>query len=450
MYPILVVEDSEEVRNALSALLTAEGYSVAAVGSCEEALRSLKHLEYSLILTDLHLPAKSGLDLLSEVRSMDAPPPVIVLTAQGTIEHAVEAMKLGARDFISKPFQPESLLSKISSILRPAQPASRGIPRPDIFRTKSPAVEEVLRQAKRVAGLNSSVLISGESGTGKELLARYIHAHSPRREREFLGVNCGSIPGELLESELFGHESGAFTGATERRVGLFEAANDGSLFLDEIGNMPSSLQMKLLRTLQESEVRRVGGTKTFKVDVRVISATNTDLSSEIKGGRFREDLFYRLGVVILAIPPLRERPEDIPLLADHFIERFGAEFNKKGLSITQSGLRALQRHPWPGNVRELENAIQRAMIFSDGPLTSEDFDLRSPFQTHVQNRSLHEVSAEASKKAEVQALLDVLARTQGNKLRAAKMLGVSYKTLLNKVRDYDLDESKSAAEELDS
>lgn len=441
---ILIVEDTESLREVLSTVLSCEGYQVTTAASAEEGLAKFQDNEFSLVLSDLKLPEKSGLDFLKESKVLDNSIPIIVMTAYGSIDTAVQAMKLGASDFITKPFDPAMLCNLVKQVSQHRRIIDRKLRNHDRrILTQSESMEAVLKQARKVAPLSTPVLILGESGTGKELLAQFIHEQSPRNENSFVAVNCASMPGELLESEFFGHEAGSFTGATEQRLGLFEVAHKGSIFLDEIGNMPHQLQVKLLRTLQESEIKRVGSNTVQKVDVRVISATNCDIEQEVKDGTFRDDLFYRLGVMILEIPPLRKRPGDITLLAKYFVKRFAAELGSETKSLTPEALRYLESYSWPGNVRELENTIERAMIFADNsPLTPECFELSSEAASEsiasTEAMSLPEIAGIALKQAEVSAILKTLSETGGNKSKAAKILGVSYKTLLNKIKDYEI------------
>ena len=448
MTNILVVEDTDSLREVSAAVLTCEGYSVVGAASAEEGMEIFKKQQFDLVLSDLKLPNKSGLEFLKESKVIDNSVPVVVMTAYGSIDIAVQAMKLGATDFITKPFDPSMLCNLVDQVVQHRRIIDREVLLParrrQMLLTQSPKFEEILRQAKRVAPLSTSVLLLGESGTGKELLARYIHENSPRSANRFVAVNCASTPGELLESEFFGHEAGSFTGATERRLGLFEVADQGTIFLDEIGDMPMSLQVKLLRTLQESEIRRIGSNSIKKIDTRVISATNCNIEQEIKCAKFRADLYYRLGVVVLDIPPLRERPADIPLLATYFVKTIAAEMNVDTKSIAPDAMRMLQSYDWPGNVRELENIIERAMIFADGPLTPECFSLGMAEEgpttgTNQLTQTLPEIAAAALRNAEVQAILQIIAQTGGNKTKAAKILGVSYKTLLNKFKEYGIE-----------
>lgn len=441
---ILVVEDTDTLRDSLCTYLRSEGYRVTAASSAEDALE--KQEDFAVVLSDLKLPGKNGLEFLEHFRQIHDSVPVVMMTAFGTIDMAVEAMKLGAKDFITKPFDPNDLGALVEKYAEKKGPSHETIKgenkRPRSFLTQNPRMEQILHYARKVAPLDSSVLILGESGTGKELVARYIHQCSKRCDEVFIGVNCGSMPADLLESEFFGHEAGAFTGATEQRIGLFEEASSGTLFLDEIGTMPHHLQMKLLRTLQEDEIRRVGSTKMKKVNTRVISATNCDIEAAIKKKKFREDLFYRLGVVILELPPLRERPEDIELLTKHFIRHYAKEFHRDAPSITDGALELLQTYYWPGNVRELENSVQRAMIFAGPKLTAEAFELGAA-RADSEQRSLAELTAHVTRTAEIEAISRALSEAGGNKSKAATMLSVSYKTLLNKVKEYGLDRKKT-------
>jgi len=444
MSSILVIEDTDSLRNALCAVLTVEGHDVTAAASAEEALQCLNTNDFSLILSDLKLPGKSGLEFLQSSKQKIKSLPIIVMTAYGNIDIAVEAMKLGATDFITKPFDPEALCKLIDNIISTKQNSEqefgRRARRQHRLITQNANVLAMLDQARKVAALSSPVLILGESGTGKELVARYIHEQSPRVASPFLAVNCGSMPSDLLESEFFGHEAGAFTGASEQRIGLFETASEGSIFLDEIANMPSNLQTKLLRTLQESEIRRIGATKTQKINTRIISATNCNIEDEISKGGFREDLYYRLSVVVLEIPPLRERPDDIELLANYYLKTFAKEFQKGELTFSNEALKLLNAYHWPGNVRELENTIERAVIFANQVIQPDALQLllSDNSGSDTANVSLSSLTAEAIRKAETEAIKDALIKTRGNKSKASKLLGVSYKTLLNKIKEYQL------------
>ncbi|MFN8391920.1 MAG: sigma-54 dependent transcriptional regulator [Bdellovibrionota bacterium] len=446
MESILVVEDTDSLRDVLCTVLSAEGYKVAGAATAEEGLGIFKTDQFSLVLSDLKLPNKSGLDFLKESRVINNSVPVVVMTAYGDIDIAVTAMKLGATDFITKPFDPSTLCTVIGQIIEHRRVVDRnllGVRKRSQRRlvTQSPQFEAVLKQAAKVAPLTTPVLVLGESGTGKDLIARYIHENSSCAANPFVAVNCASTPGELLESEFFGHEAGSFTGATERRLGLFEVAHNGTIFLDEIGNMPMELQVKLLRVLQESEIKRIGSNSVQKVNTRVISATNCDIENEIKRGNFRSDLYYRLSVVVLEVPPLRERTGDISLLANYFVKCFAADMNMPTPQLSPQAIRMLENYSWPGNVRELENVIERAMIFSDGELNADSFQLgaAAPMPAGNEEQNLPDIAAIAVREAEIAAILRVMSQTSGNKSKAAKILGVSYKTLLNKFKEYQLD-----------
>ncbi|MBP9837433.1 MAG: sigma-54-dependent Fis family transcriptional regulator [Proteobacteria bacterium] len=444
---ILLIEDTESLREVLSAVLVSEGYEVTSIVNAEEGLNAFKGNEYQLVLTDLKLPNKSGLDFLKESKVINNSVPVVVMTAYGDIDIAVQAMKLGATDFITKPFDPDMLCSMVKQIFdhrrvvdkNLAGRKSRSTRR---IVTQSPKMEAILSQSLKLASLSTPVLILGESGTGKDLLARYLHENGCRASQPFVAINCGSTPKDLLESEFFGHEAGSFTGATEKRIGLFEIADKGTIFLDEIGNMPLELQVKLLRTLQESEIKRIGSTAQIKINSRVISATNSNLEMDIKNAKFRSDLYYRLSVMILEIPPLRERREDIPLLLNYFVKTIASDMSMEVPHVTVPTIKYLQSYDWPGNIRELENSVERAMIFSDGELTPECFEMSknmSADEGSDEVRSLADVSASASKAAEVTLILKTLQQVNWNKTKAAKILDVSYKTLLNKIKEYSLE-----------
>jgi len=447
MESILVVEDTESLREVLCTVLSSEGFSVAAAATAEDGLTMFEKNQFSLVLSDLKLPKKSGLDFLQESKAINNTVPIVVMTAYGEIDIAVQAMKFGATDFITKPFDPGSLCALLNQIIQHRRVVDRGVLSnrkrgPRRLVTQSAEMENVIKQARKVAPLSTPVLILGESGTGKDLVAHFIHENSRCAANPFVAVNCASTPGELLESEFFGHEAGAFTGATERRLGLFEVAHNGTIFLDEIGNMPMELQIKLLRVLQESEIKRIGSNAVVKVNTRVLSATNCDIEAEIKRSKFRSDLYYRLSVVVLEVPPLRERTGDVALLANYFVKTIAAEMETEPYTISPEAIRLLENYSWPGNVRELENVIERAMIFSDGTLTPESLHLGqsacAPSGGAVQ-QTLPEIASIAAKEAEIEAILRIMEQTGGNKSKAAKILGVSYKTLLNKFKEYQLD-----------
>lgn len=430
----------------------AAGYSVLTGHSVKDAERELRSsAELDAVVTDLKLPDGDGLQILAAARERSPLLPVVVMTAHGTIENAVSAVKQGAYDFIAKPFDPDHLILIVARALGESDSRrenivlkkefSRYLHMPELI-GESPQWLAVVDNARKVAPLRTTALILGESGTGKELIARAIHFFSPRAEQSFVAVNCAAIPKDLIENELFGHEKGAFTGATEIKQGRFELADKGTIFLDEIGDMDLSLQAKLLRVLQESEFERVGGTRTLKVDVRIVAASNKNLERAVADGAFREDLFYRLNVFPISIPPLRERKADILPLARFFLEAFCRDMNRQSLLISEDAARILERYVWKGNVRELRNVIERAVIMADGfsvepchlALCNSDGLVSSPESP----ASLLAVGEAAARTAEKTMIEQVLQETGGNKSRAAEVLGVSYKTLLTKIKEFGL------------
>src|SRR5438477_5434309 len=432
---ILVVDDESGMRVGLTEALERAGFAVTAVDGGTAALAALAGGGYALVLSDMRMPGMTGAELLAAVHARSPGLPMVMMTAYGTVEDAVAAMKAGARDFLTKPFSPQDLLHLVRGILRDAgapSPASseRGsAPRRLIAR--SAAMRRVLTIAEGVAASRAPVLIQGESGTGKELLARHIHASGPRRGKPFVAVNCAALPRELLESELFGHERGAFTGAITRKTGKFELASGGTILLDEISEMEAGLQAKLLRVLQEYEVDRVGGSTPVPVDVRVVATTNRRLAEMVDRGRFREDLYYRLTVIPLVLPPLRERPGDIDLLADHFLERFSGA---RALRLAPEAREALKARPWPGNVRELENALERAGLLARSEVvTREDLDDRD---AGVPRLALGDLAGLTVREMERRLIFDTLKRTQNNRTQAARLLGISIRTLRNKLAEY--------------
>ncbi|MBX7138772.1 MAG: sigma-54 dependent transcriptional regulator [Oligoflexia bacterium] len=445
MSKILIVEDADSLREVLKSVLENEGFRVEAFPTAEEAFEALKVQACDCVLADFKLPGKNGVELLQQVREFNTTIPYIIMTAFGSIEIAVEAMKHGANDFITKPFEPQALSSILHQVIEHRRIIDRTLGtkarRERSFVTKNPATEKLLHQARKVARVDSSVVILGESGTGKELVARYIHEHSPRKDQPFIAINCAAMPHELLESEFFGYESGAFTGATQTRIGIFELASTGTIFLDEVGDMPLPLQVKLLRALQEGEIKRVGSNKILKVAPRIIAATNHNLEKALEEGRIREDFFYRLSVITLTVPPLRERPEDIPLLTEYFIDYFCNTTGKTKLEIDETALEMMRYYAWPGNIRELENVVERAVILADRIIAPDHLGINLSLNTEALNdaaMSLTEIAQRASRKAEIDLITRTLAQTMGNKTRAAQILGVSYKTLLNKVKEYNL------------
>jgi two-component system response regulator HydG len=439
---ILVVDDEPSMRTTLSILLKKEGYQVSQAGDGTEALKMLEHGQYDMVLTDLKMEGVDGVELLRQVKSTDPHTEVLIFTAYGTVTSAVEAMKLGAYDYIGKPFDEEELLLKVSralerkalvrevQVLRAELKGQQGVG--EII-AASKEIKEVLTKVTQVAPTEATVLIEGESGTGKELIARAIHQGSPRRDRPFIPINCSSFPETLLESELFGYEKGAFTGAEKGRKGLFEAAHQGTLFLDEIGDMPRPLQGKLLRALQEGEVRRLGSTDPIKVQVRIVTATNQQIEALVAEGILRDDLFYRLNVVRIFVPPLRERRNDIVPLAQHFLKIYQKRAQKAIKGFAPEAIQAMLKHPWPGNVRELENAVERGVILArSSSITKQDLSLGLP---------LPEGGARGKatlKELQRHHILSALERHGGNQAKAARELGIGRNTLWRRLKEYGL------------
>jgi DNA-binding NtrC family response regulator len=405
-----------------------------------------------LVLTDLKLPEKSGLEVLQAVKDENPMIPVVVMTAYGSIETAVKAVKDGAFDFLQKPVDPEKLLVTISKALEKRHLETENLllkeelsqARSTKLVGQSRTLLDALDKAKKVAAGTTTVLLLGESGTGKELFARLVHDFSPRKKGPFVAINCAAIPKDLLESELFGHERGSFTGATGRKIGKFELADEGTIFLDEIGDMDQGLQAKVLRVLEGDRFMRVGGTSKVKADVRVVAATNKDLQAAVAKQSFREDLYYRLNVFPIVIPPLRDRREDIPLLVEYFLTMYCRELKREGLQVSPEAMEIMMKHSWTGNVRELQNCIERAVILCDGPLILPEHiglhpNERAPEGEQAPSGSLQEASSAASRAVEARMIERVLRDTGGNKSKAAEILQVSYKTLLTKIKDYGLD-----------
>lgn len=454
MQTVLVVEDKESMALMLKETLESEGYEAVIARDAEEGIRRIAEEGSDLVLTDLKLPGKDGLAVLRASREQNPLRPVIVMTAHGSVETAVSAMKEGAFDFITKPFDTDHLLMLIKRAMENQRLATENMLLREEFSSrlglpaiigKSEKIVSVARNIQKAAPAKTTILILGESGTGKELFARAIHNLSGRREYPFVPINCAAIPAPLIESELFGYEKGAFTGAETRKLGKFELAHRGTVFLDEIGELDAELQAKLLRVIQEGEVERVGGTRAVRIDVRVVAASNRDLEREVAEGRFREDLFYRLSVFPITIPPLRQRAEDIPLLADYFVKKYSADMKTGEKEISAEALRMLMEYEWKGNVRELQNAIERAIILCDGrTITAEHISLRpllrsaSPEESPVDG-TLEEVAKRALRAAETQRIKRALKDASGNKTRAAEALEVSYKTLLTKIKEYRIE-----------
>jgi DNA-binding NtrC family response regulator len=437
---ILIVEDEANLQRVLELQLAGAGFTVEKAASAEQALPVLERGGVDLVLSDLKLPGMDGLELLRRVRDYDSSLPVIIMTAFGTVETAVQAMKAGASDYLLKPFPLDELNLTIDKALelRELRDENRRL-RAELGRRyqfdnivgRSPGMQEVFAAVERVAPTRATVLLTGESGIGKDLIARAIHHHSPRKDKAFVKISCSAIPETLMESELFGYEKGAFTGAAAARAGKFEQADGGTVFLDEIGDVTPPVQVKLLRVLQERELERLGGNKTIQVDVRVIAATNQDLQAAIEEGAFREDLYYRLNVVPIRIPPLRERRPDIPLLVDHFLAKYRDEMGGRVSAVSPQALEKLMAYRWPGNVRELENVMQRAMVLAQGPvLDAKDIHLdaerRSPDRAGETTFLPEGMTLEQH---EQELIREALRRTGGNKWQAARLLGLTRSAL---------------------
>ncbi|HSE59709.1 MAG TPA: sigma-54 dependent transcriptional regulator [Nitrospiraceae bacterium] len=456
---ILVVDDDQVARELLVEALQKEGYDVESFGSGQEAIERGQEIPVDLVLTDIRMGAVDGFHVLREFKRIRPGTPIVLLTAFGSLEGAIEAIKQGAYDYLAKPFRKE----EVCLVVQRSLDHSRLLRENSRFREElreravltglvgsSPAMLEVYKLVARVAQGKSTVLLEGESGTGKELVARAIHGNSPRHEMPFVPVNCGALPDTLLESEMFGHEKGAFTGAVGVKHGLFETANGGTLFLDEIGELGQALQVKLLRVMQDQEIRRVGSTSSIKVDVRLIAATNRDLPTMVKEGRFREDLFYRLNVVRIKLPPLRERREDLAMLAHHFLQKYTGTADHPVRGFARETLALLDQYSWPGNVRELENAIERAVSLSHGPVVlpedlPESLRRTAPAPASVQpaasvlekdDRSEFLLTLE---EVERRHLLRVLKEMKGNKVKTAKILGIDRRTLYRMAERFGID-----------
>ncbi|MDD2580547.1 MAG: sigma-54 dependent transcriptional regulator [Desulfuromonadaceae bacterium] len=450
---ILVIDDEENMRHMLSLMLSRQGYNIDLAADGAEALNRLLDTIYDYILCDIRMPEMDGKTFLMRALQQRVTAPIIMMSAYGTVETAIECMKKGAYDFISKPFKKDEIVM----VLKKAEERERLKEENSQLRevvagrfsyggilSRNSRMQDIFSQIRKVADLKTTILVLGESGTGKELVARALHQNGRRGQKPFVAVNCGAIPENLLESELFGHVRGAFTDASSDKAGLFEQADGGTLFLDEIGEMPPAVQVKLLRVLQEGEIRRVGGSVPQKVDVRVISATSRDLSADIGTGRFREDLYFRLNVFCLQLPPLRERVEDIPLLAEHFLSHYGSGIDSGVLRMEPDAMRRLMTHRWPGNVRELENAVERACILCEGGRitaaclppsvcpTDENYTGES---AGGENLSIKK----AEDAIERELIRKALGKTDGNRTQAAKILEISHRSLLYKIKEYGIE-----------
>jgi len=448
---ILIVDDEEGMRRLLARVLAKEGYQTVAVANGADALRQIASADpFDLVVTDIHMPEMNGLDLLRQVKEYDPSLPIIVITAYGTVENAVQALRAGAYDYIAKPFENDEIKLTVAKALERERLLAENRYLHEELEGRyafsgivgnSSAMQEVFDMASSVAVTNATVLITGESGTGKELLARSIHYNSPRKEKPFIVLNCAVLSEGVLESELFGHEKGAFSGAINARKGRFEQADQGTLFIDEVGEMSLAAQVKLLRVIQEHEFERVGGNQTIAVNVRLVTATNKNLEEEVKAGRFREDLFYRLNVVNINMPPLRERREDIEPLSRHFLQKYVNETGKKVTDLAPRALSCLLAYEWPGNVRELQNAIERAVVLTKGSvLTPRDFPqgLQGEDQICLQIPEKGGSLTEILEDLERQLILQTLQREEGSQTRAADALGIKRTTLRYKMEKYQL------------
>lgn len=451
---VLIIDDDEIIRKSCEKVLSPEGYIVVSAQGGREGLKLLSNKPFDLVLTDLRMSDMNGIDVLKKVKEMGPDIEVIIITGYGTIKSAIEAIRYGAYDYVEKPFSPEELLNVVRRSLERRnlilentrlRQEVQSLYRVENIVGNSKAIQRVFNLIATVAPTESTVLITGESGTGKELVARAIHYNSPRREEPFIVVDCGTIPDNLMEAELFGYTKGAFTGATETQKGLIETAKKGSIFFDEIGNLSLNLQAKLLRLIQEREFRMVGGRELIKVDIRIIAATNKDLLSLVKEGTFREDLFYRLNVFPIYMPPLRERKEDIPALSDHFIKKYNKESGKNVKSISAEAMKKLFLYDWPGNVRELENVIHRALILSrEDVLRPEDIiisgieDIKVPKTLRELKETKKRLKARSIEGIERSFILDALSRNNWNISRAAAEVGMQRTNFHSLMRKYGI------------
>ena len=452
--PILIVDDEPSMRMALSESLVSCGYTVDTATDGQDALRKLSQNEFRLVITDMRMPKLGGMEVLKNVKRSSPETRVIVITAYGTVNTAVEAMKEGASEFIMKPFSLDDLEGVVKNVLKENGTAasaddmqSPGSDQREIV-TRDPQMQSLLDMLKTVARSRSTVLIQGESGTGKELIARFIHRNSLRSHMPFIAINCAAVPHTLLESEMFGYEKGAFTGAAQRRLGKFEMADGGTLLLDEISEMDMQLQAKLLRAIQESEIDRLGGKDPVAVNVRIIATTNSDLKKDIQDKKFREDLYYRLNVIPVRVPPLRDRLGDIPPLVDNFLTKYAKINRQKKPQMAPESIRLLEEYPWPGNVRELENVIERAvLICGPGPVLPEHLFLDKVEQTVTHSDTLLPGIPDRSvssgnvtlREMEKSLIFETLKGVQGNKTKASKILGISVRTMRNKLNEYKIE-----------
>ena len=447
---ILLVDDEEPIREAMLLLLKASDYRISACASGEEALQLVATERFDIVITDLFLPDITGIDILTKAKELFPSLEVILITGHASAETAVRAMKEGAFDYITKPLNFEELRVIISKAVEKQRLLSENVYLKKQLREKyefsniignSPAMQKVFTRISKIIKTDSTVLVLGDSGTGKELIAKAIHSNGPRRDKPFIAVHCGAIPENLLESELFGHTKGAFTGAIREKMGKFEAANHGTIFLDEIGTLPMHLQIKLLRVLQEQEVERIGSNRPIKLDVRIISATNADLDQEVKKGNFRDDLFYRLNVIPVTLPPLRERVEDILPLVRHFLAKYCESMARTPMNISKEALMALEQYNWPGNVRELENMVERTVALTEGELITLDdlpaniikfYGEHEDSSTRITSRGID--MAKVMNEMERKMITDALSLSDGVKARAAALLNLNRTTLVEKMR----------------
>ncbi len=444
---VLVIDDEESIRDSMSQVLRKEGYRVRSAASGQEGLNLFSAEAFQIVFVDLKLPGTSGLDVLSRIKEADPQTPVIIITGYASIESAVEAMKRGAFDYLTKPFTPEEvrvvagkalesrrLLIENISLRRELEAKTEF----ELVVGRGSAISRVLDVVRRVSPSESTILITGESGTGKELVAREIHRHSLRRNAPFVVVDCGALVETLFESELFGHVKGSFTGAHETKHGRFEVAEGGTIFFDEISNIGLNIQAKLLRAIQEREVSRIGSSKAIKVDVRILAATNEDLAQAVRMGKFREDLFYRLSVVPIQLPPLRERKEDIPLLVDHFLQKYNKRTKKNISGVSSRVLKALKEYDWPGNIRELENTIERAVVLSQGDGIELEDLMYHGISARVTGAGSISGKSQTLEDMEKEYIRAVLRAQNGNRTRTAEVLGIDRKTLWAKIRKYKI------------
>jgi two-component system response regulator AtoC len=452
---VLVVDDEESFRHLLSVILEKEGYEVETAKDGHEALEKLEQGLFDEVLCDIRMPRMDGIEFLKETKRIHVDSTIIMISAYGTLDTAIEAMKLGAYDYVSKPFKPDEIVLT----LKKAQEREK-LRRENIYLRKEVKKEYnfnnmisknekmmgIFDTIGKVARYKSTILITGESGTGKELVAKAIHFNSDRSSSPFIAVNCGAIPENLLESELFGHVKGSFTDAIRTKKGLFEEADGGTLFLDEIGELPLSLQVKLLRVLQDGEFRRIGDSRSIKIDVRIIAATVKDLEKAVKEGEFRDDLFYRLNVLPLRIPPLRERKEDVPLLVEHFMKKFIENLGKGVKGVTPEALKTMLKYPWPGNVRELENMVERGLVLTETDMIDVDNlppEVYRPRESAAFSQLEEYSIKKATKILETELIRKALRKTHGNHTHASRILEISHRTLLYKIKEYGIQDEET-------